>query len=260
MLKKLLIYCLFIALSLSGSVFAAELSEQGQAPLYKVELIVFAHVTARGLLSEQWPVNPTLPSMQRVYNLQAPTQPGAALNGTSTATIPTQPEPYQILPTSFLQLQTIAAKLNAKDNYPVLVHVAWLQPGLPIRNSRRIHIYGGQAYGASEKPLTDVSPLNVDASDAALPLPNSTDQWQLNGYVRVSKPYLFELQANLVLTIPQQLLRKVSFRVARQVNVHQFILQQTFRMRLGKLYYIDHPLFGILAEITKYTANNKQGS
>ncbi len=234
---------------------ATQQNTSQQQPIYKVELIIFAHVTAQGLLSEDWPSPPELPNMQRVYELKPLQQPIALPQQNATPSPQSKPtQLYQILPSSTFDLAQAVMKLKANGNYPILVHVAWLQPGLPVRNSRRIHIYGGQAYTATGQLAEAISPLNASASSAnLLPSPNTDIQWQLNGYVRVSKPYLFQLHADLVLTIPPALLERVSAKAANQLKTHQFILQQTFRMRLGQLYYIDQPLFGILAEVTTYS-------
>ena len=257
MLKRFFQYCIFIALINPSWIFAVSSTSPPQPQLYKVEIIVFAHVTANGLLSEHWPENPPLPTMNRVYDLQSMPRKTAVLDNPDLIPAATKPGAYQSLPTSYFGLTAEASKLTVKNNYPLLVHVAWLQPGLPIRNSRRIHIYGGQAYDMNGQPLTDVSPLNVNSSNIILPAPNGNKQWQLNGYVRVSQPYLFQLHANLVLTIPSSLLQQVSPAAAAKLQTNQFILQQTFRMKLGQLYYIDHPLFGILAQITKYSVTKK---
>ena len=234
--------------------FCSQATQQSIAngPIYKVELVVFAHVTEQGLLSEVWPATPELPNMQRVYNLKLRPQLIQSANQNAVSVSQVQPQLYQILPSANFTLKKEASKLEANGDYPVLVHVAWLQPGLPIRNSRRIHIYGGQAYTAAGQLATAISPLNMD-NNTDLPAPSSDTRWQLNGYVRVSKPYLFQLNADLVLTIPQQLLAQVSSAAARQLQTNQFVLRQTFRMKLNQLYYIDHPLFGILAEVTKYS-------
>ena len=255
MRKILFIQLLFFILLSPSLAGAVDLPTPVQLPLYKVELIIFAHLTPAALLSEQWPADPQLPNMQRVYNLQARMPAVATADNLTSSTNQIQAARYQILPATELGLQQVVTKLSSTNDYPILIHVAWLQPGLPIRNARRIHIYGGQAYTENGQALSDISPLNVSTDVTVLPDPDLTKQWQLNGYVRVSKPYLFELQAALVLTLPQQLIQKISSRAAGQLKTNQFVLRQTFRMRLGKLYYIDHPLFGILAEITQYSSN-----
>ena len=256
MLKRFCQYYILIALINPSWIFAVS-STSVPPQLYKVEIIVFAHVTPKGLLSEQWSENPVLPMMNHVYDLQSIPQQTAALSNPDLVPTVIKPSAYQILPVSYFELVSEAEKLTVENNYPLLIHVAWLQPGLPIRNSRRIHIYGGQAYDMNGQPLTDVSPLNVNSGNVILPAPNGNKQWQLNGYVRVSQPYLFQLHANLVLTIPSSLLQQILPAAAAKLQTNQFVLQQTFRMKLGQLYYIDHPLFGILAKITKYSVTNK---
>jgi hypothetical protein len=249
---------IFFAIFLT--LFTAVLSAE---QLYKVEIIVFAHVTPAALNSEHWPTDPRLPAMSRVRDLL----PMAITTADDTAQV--QPSNYQILIPTDLDMSSIVKKLKAAKDYPPLIHVAWLQPGMPVKNSPRIHLYGGQAYDASDNPLDVVSPLtesepqnNTDNNatanpDANVNLTTSTNlqsvaSWQLNGYVRVSQPYLFQIDTDLVLTIPRQQLVKMVPSIADDIKSTHFVMDQTFRMKLGELYYIDHPLFGVLVEVNKY--------
>lgn len=221
---------------------ASVLSAQPQ-PLYKIDLVVFTHVSANALLSEEWPSHPLLPDMRRVYDLQA----APIIAAGSSA--PLLRQPYQIFPSA--AMQTILSKLNNNKNYQVVLSTAWLTPGVKIRRARRIHIYGGQAYDASGEPMMAVSPLN-QTDDNPLPNPQKPANWQVDGFVRVSKPYLFQVNADLVLTIPQAIIAKVSKKAAAKLKTNQFVLRQMYRMKLNELYYVDHPLYGMLVEITPY--------
>lgn len=240
--------CLF-----AFSLFAEPSSADKSGPqLYQVEMIVFSHITASGLDSEQWPQNPAMPSLKRAYQLQSNNSIYEDVSDVSEQQA-TSIRPYQILPTSYYSLQSALLALLSKPDYQIMVHTGWLQPGLPVRNSRRIHIYGGSPLTSSNHPTTGLSPLDVlDTENSGDVTPYSQLQdWQLNGYVRVSKPYLFQFDANLILTLPDSSIKQTSAN-ADNIKTNQFILNQTFRMRLGQVYYIDHPLFGILAIVTKY--------
>lgn len=240
-----------------------------EQPIYKVQLIVFAHVTPAALNSEMWPADPSLPSLRRIMNLKTvpaandtDDQPAAAITAAAAT-----PVPYQIIPFGQIGFEKVVKKLKAAKDYPPLVHVAWLEPGLPVRNSPRIHIYGGQAFASDGSPVDVTSPLlelaQPDAPDhddeTTLPVPaaqpdlSAVADWQLNGYVRVSKPYLFQIDTDLVLTVPRKTLKKLVPSIADNIKSNQFVMKQTFRLKLGELYYIDHPLFGVLVEVNKYT-------
>jgi hypothetical protein len=210
--------------------------------LYKIDLIVFTQVSANGLLSEQWPADPRLPNMKRVYNLQ----PAPLSSDSSESALR---KLYQIFPSS--SMKGLLAKLVKNKNYEVVLQTAWLQSGLSNRRARRIHIFGGQAYDASGSPTVATSPLN-QINDELLPAPQQAANWQINGFVRMSKPFLFQFNADLVLTIPQAVIAKLSTKAASQLKTNQFILRQMYRMKPNQIYYIDHPLYGVLVEITQY--------
>lgn len=245
---------------LFGSLFSSLVVAAPQQ-LYKVELIVFAHITPAALNSESWPANPEMPSMLKVKNLTAmPVQApvGSVAQSANPSSMPdTQAKLYQIMTPTQLDLSDVVTSLKADKDYLPLVHAAWLQPGLPVNNSPRIHLYGGQAYNNEGKPINAVSPLLAfDATDAPAldqsSVPQSASEWQVNGYVRVSRPYLFQIDADLVLTIPHAELEKIIPSVADDIKTDHFVMQQTFRLKLGELYYIDNPLFGVLVRVDKY--------
>jgi hypothetical protein len=207
-MKKLILILLLLPCLLSA------------AQLYKVELIVFSHVTAAGLNSETWPIPAMLPDLKNVENLMpAETPPGV----------------YQVLPSSEFTLNRDAAELAKTKDYPVLVHLAWLQSGQATRESPRVHIVGGPGYDANGQVVAEGQPAQF---------------WAVDGFVRVSRPYTFQVDANLVLTVPKNIVHGLTAKLTQDVPVYQFTLIQSDHPKLKEVYYFDHPLFGMLLQIT----------
>jgi hypothetical protein len=90
--------------------------------LYQVDVIVFSHLNADALASEQWQPITEAPNIDQAS------------------------EPDQ-LPFQQSQLQQTLKALNNNQNYTVLANYTWQQP-IPVSNKAvPIHIYGGKSFG-----------------------------------------------------------------------------------------------------------------
>jgi hypothetical protein len=225
----------FIMLFLGSCAFAATTT------YYQVELIIFAHPTDAAFSSETWPAQPALPDLTGATELSPFVQ----------TTDSTTPPFYQYLPSTNFSMAREASLLNTTPGYEVLVHTVWVQP-FPTNTKKAVpvHVYGGTAYDPNDEALLDqVSPLSdatlpiatsLPKDEEAVPLPFSVKtQWQVDGTIAITRPYLFQIDTNLVLTLPHS-----------SVDAKQFVLQASYRTKANQIYYIDHPLFGVLIEIT----------
>ena len=202
----------------------------GAAQLYKVELIVFSHVTEAGLNSETWPLVVSMPNMDSVQNLLPLDLPSAQTSSTELG----QPI-YKMLPSTDFGLNADELALTHAKNYSVLVHMAWLQPGEATRLSPRIRIMGGQGYDANGQTVINGQPAQFSTID---------------GFVRVSRPYTFQVDADLVLTLPENAVQSLTSKLTEDVPLYHFTLLQSEHPKLNDVYYFDHPLFGMLLQIT----------
>ncbi len=189
----------------------------------RVEVIVFQHLTQKGLHAETWPAYPALPTTQGAIEL------------TETN------KNYSLLSPEDFQLNDIEQKLQ-KNHYTILLHTAWLQPST---HAKSLHLYGKNLLDDNNDPDT-LAPYN--------PL----EQWQLNGTLKINKSNYYNVAADLALNLPINALKNYAtpselkqwFPDQSMIN---FALKQKARLRKDELHYFDHPLFGMLVKITPDT-------
>lgn len=97
-----------------------------ETPWYKVEVLVFAHASAKNLQEQVWR-NPKVPEKAGAIELG---------NGGSGA--------YQRLPASNLVLSAEKNRLARQAGYRTLFHAAWYQPVGDGSHPRPVHIRGGK--------------------------------------------------------------------------------------------------------------------
>lgn len=130
---------------------------------------------------------------------------------------------YRLLPRSSFNMAQQAAALRHKANYRVLSHIAWEQP-LPAPNNAR----------------------------AVLVSAGSNNGWNLNGIITLSRVGLINVASNLILNIPvNELSAPAQNTTSASQGVASFQLRQHQRMRVNEIHYFDHPLFGMLVEVTR---------
>jgi hypothetical protein len=54
----------------------------------------------------------------------------------------------------------------------------------------------------------------------------------------------------LVLTLPQDTIDSLAGSESDSISTNKFLLKATYRMKAKELFYFDHPLFGMLVQIT----------
>ena len=126
--------------------------------------------------------------------------------------------------------KTMGSKSYAlnKKGYRVLFHQAWTQRAYPNRNSTKVLLEGSNQYGSN-----------------------------MLGTVRLYKTRFAHV--NFDLNFDRRIPSKVKNEFANNQNLNEnnlpshwsFSLKESRKIRPGELHYIDHPLFGVLVEITK---------
>ena len=209
--------------------------EQEHEQIYKIEMVIFQRTDLSALTEESWLSYPPLPSFENAEDMSV----------------------LDLLPEDDLTLTGEANDIDSSSAYSVLLHQGWFQPILKPNKASSIHIYA-QPLGDSKKPwLNSRSYIN----DLLF------NRWRINGILTISQLNYFNVNADIILTIPFNELNKfqnLGQTIAPDRSVLNFHMQQSRRVRNDQLYYFDHPLFGILIEISEYEPDkdrtNVQGS
>jgi hypothetical protein len=184
--------------------------------LYQVEIIIFQQQS--NVSQEQFIPNPPLPAVAGAIQLQ-PYQ--------------RRPQAYHLLPATAFKLTTAANKLIDDPNYQVLLHQAWAQPVDSPNASRRVLIQAGPLEQYEAQPFY---------------------QWKINGTLQLSQLSYFQLKVDLMLNLPIKEAQRMNLRVpynALGQNVLSIPFNYQRRLSADQLYYIDHPIYAMLIQITE---------
>jgi len=165
--------------------------------LYQINIIIFEHISSQALNSEIWLAVTDLPDLENSI------------------------EP-QLLESEDSQLQIenrrFSRKIAQKNNYKVLLNIAWQQEIPVTRHGKPIHISGDK----------------------------------IDGTITINRDRYFDIKTNLILTEPISYLNTISPGNYSDIPNNEFTsfqMKQTRRMRSNELNYIDQPLFGMLIKI-----------
>lgn len=264
---------LFSLQHLLGAALGALLfSQASMAPAqtpYRVELMVFANVA--GGAAEQWEALPELaypegarllidprqtsgiPSTALVDQLSSPpADPNVAQMTTSEA--------YVLLPASERELGARAASMRSSGRYRILFHETWVQP-IPGQTAAEPVVMDS---GDGEWPELQGTVTLYQSGEAIL----ETNMWlntageYLPGAWRMPPPPRASIQA--APTQPEAV--EASLDAAGSVGGaamdglgeypyrHAVLLQESRRLRTGEVYYIDHPMLGVVVKISTLEA------
>lgn len=209
---------------------------------YQIEMIVFSHINANRLDSEQWPVLTTSPlqnfkdAYQLLPDLDTPANPNAT------------PDPFKpmLLQSSYYFLNPVLNKLNQSPAYQVILHTAWTQAVHDTKHERWIHIYGGHGFDNNG---------NVVAQDLDGTVPyDLAAHWQVDGLMKLNLIHYFNTRYIMYFVAPTADIQNISQNTNFQ-NIDNpllyFKLDQTRRMRSNELNYIGHPMYGVLIKIKR---------
>lgn len=259
-----------------GMLLVANASRVHAEALYRVELMVFAYPA--GGASEQWEALPKLaypeparflidPAHQRGVTGPVGTQVGVPSTvGTSSAPgSDSLSDAYALLPAAERELGAAAASMRGSGRYRILFHQAWVQP-LPGQSAAVPIVLDSSGEGGAWPELQGTITL-YQAGDYML----ETNLWlntrgeYLPGTWRMPPPPRGP-RSGAAADAPTQVTASQSGGTAGFSGEspavtatdypyrHAVLLQQTRSMRGGEVYYIDHPLLGVVAKITSLEA------
>jgi hypothetical protein len=197
-----------------------------RAAWYHVEVIVFAYTAPPEAEGEEWVGNVGEPDLRDATTLieAVPSfedEPETAGEAALEAPVPMA---FMRLPPEEQRLRDVASRLRRAGGFEVLAHVAWRQPSFGDARARRIYI------------TTEPGTGDPAAAGITPPAPGAGGDLVVYGTVRLRRGNLLHLDADLVLEGPHPPVR----------------LTESRRVRLRELHYFDHPLFGMIAQVTPY--------
>jgi len=247
-MKKIstLMVILFSSLFASAPVFA----------WYQVEMIVFEYVNLDAG-NEYWDREPGLAplfdSVTPVPEIQhAPTP--AEGEEMLVEKPPPRLTPYMLLPENKYRLQGVMQALRQAREYRPLYHTSWQQPPVDGNRTRAMHI---QLEDAS-KNLFELSLPPTLAGDSVPADFYEPIQLLLDGIIRVRSSNFLHVDVDMVLfrqpphTPPVAVLDGSAATVAAESPPSYIRLSETRRIQLNDLHYFDHPLFGVILQVSRY--------
>lgn len=244
------------ALFLAGVLPASATNAQAaDSRWYQVEVIVFKRQQQDH--QEQWPTNIRLGYPTRWVELQPQgSQPGAEADETDAAA----PAPFVILPRADYKLVPHANALQRDRRFQVLFHQAWRQSLVGPRSAPAVLINGGASFG-SHKELEGSITLSFTQFiqlQARLWLTEfEANQGQEPGNWPSLPPIPFTTPAAADDSFPlplneQQPSATTALESDRFLPSRIVVLQEERRIRSNELHYLDHPLFGLIIQLTPY--------
>lgn len=217
------------------------------ADWYRVEVVLFEY-TSPDADNEWWYENPGLPGRHQTIELltdMADPVPGE----TPEAAAEEDLSPYLALPKTDYRLGGVRRVLEASGEYRPLLHVAWQQPGLGSREIRAIHLDNTQF---EEKP-----PEQVEAEPGEVSYqPEYTPPVKVyDGIVRLRKSRFLHLDVDFAY-FPDRPGRSEPALPEGTDGAGRLVadyvrMTESRRIKPDELNYFDHPLFGLIIQVTR---------
>ena len=250
-----------LAISLHTTALAA--SKDGPST-YHVEVLLFASNDPAAPATESWPeIYETGDRGQFLYVTHPETAEATAPASKETVKKKSAVLPYQLLPREQFKLAASFAKQKKNPNYDVLLHAAWRQLAIDLKDETAVYIFDGMT--EREHP---VEPLAVSsAASPVIPTPPPAAVLSSNGATVNPDPRAPRFSGTVKLALGQYLhvdldlfFRKEMRRTGstdangnETLTAHNalqsFRLNEIRRIKIGEVHYFDHPVFGALVLI-----------
>lgn len=276
LLSRQLRRIVLLGIAMTMGISQASIAQSGNQRWYQVELIAFARVTPD--TQEHWPTNIKLGYPLTWVELKNPantTSGSTATQSPTTEPVDLSRTPFYFLPDSDKKLRNQAAALKRNARYRVLFHQAWRQFIGDQRRAPALLITGGNAFGNHyelEGSITLsvaqylqiqtrlwLSEFEINYGQAPgewppLPtMPNKLREEILaadnNEPATAEKMSTFDQWSSVNTPTTDAALSSLS---EPYLTKRVVLMEQERRMRSGELHYLDHPLFGLIIQITPY--------
>ena len=215
---------------------------------YDVEIVIIENLSETAKNSENWPLQVNLVPDEKTVELG---QPQPKLSKWLPADVDLK-ESYKILDSKTYQLTDKVEKISESKTKRVIFHTAWRQPGLDKHKALPIYF---------KREVPAAPPVSNESSSEEEQQADTTPS-VLDGILRVTLARYLHLEAELSYRkkLPKITDSDNPFSVLDNENVRGDIEKQAIihlkqdrrRMRSSELHYLDHPVLGILIQITPY--------
>ena len=223
---------------------------------YHVEVLLFAINDPAAPATESWPeIYETVDRGQFLY-ITHPEAAEAPTPASKDAVKKTPAGHYQFLAREQFKLAASFAKLKKNPNYEVVLHAAWRQPAIDLKDETAVYIFDGMT--ERENP---VEPLAVSsAAPSATPPPDRGDavnpepHWSpFSGTVKLALGQYLHVALDLFFRKEMRRAGSVDASGNETLTTHNalqsFRLNEIRRIKIGEVHYFDHPVFGALVLI-----------
>ena len=225
----------------------AGFSAPALADWYQVEVILFDYIKPDAD-NEWWYENPGLPGRDQTIQLIMDTADpvaGEAVDPVDEADL----MPYLALSKDRYRLAGVNRVLELSREYRPLLHVAWQQPGLDSRNTRAIHLDNTQF---DEKPAGQTEPEPGEGWVR----PEYTPPVKVyDGILRLWKSRYLHVDVDFAYfpdSMEQPARSSGLGTVDNGLPSADYVrLTQSSRIRPEELHYFDHPLFGLVVQVSR---------
>lgn len=259
----------------------AQDQEENQAPAqddvswYQVEVIVFAY-SRPDTDGESWYENPGLPHEPNAIDLLtasvklgAPGPPATSPAPGQDGNAPTQARlvPYLEMPPDQNRLDEVYHILTISGAYRPLYHASWQQPELDEDHALYVHLHadrGGNTdvpEAATTRAGENGAADGMDAAGTAAVPAYSAPEPAFDAMLRVRASHFLHLDVDaayfpedpaVLHTAQDADPDRTAYNRADYVR-----LTESRRIRLKELHYFDHPLFGVIVQVTRLEKDEK---
>lgn len=222
---------------------------------YDIELVIFENLEETTDINEIWPAG---------KQLQIP-ENAAVLGRKYEGSLPAKYDPrflFNTLPVNDYRLKEQVEAIKASEQYRLLLHTGWRQPGLPKQEAVTIYFNHAIAEQGGDTPATGETADKAAGMNVATAQAESLSSLpagivaNLEGLVTVVLSRYLHLDVEMLYKKEPNKdtvdMFDSSFLEDRRGQESQFYLQQNRRMRSKETHYIDHPIFSMLVRITPH--------
>jgi hypothetical protein len=206
---------------------------------YEIELIIFARNADDRGQTEEWPQEPFTADWSDATPIMPQTTPEIGTIGAPEIS-KTQAQ-INIVPTSEYQLTGAKRRLDRTANrLQPLLHLAWRQPTVSRDKAEWFYL---------QVPFENLDHSSTMSTTGGMAP-------RLEGGIKVSRSRYLHIDLDLLLReiSPQNEVSTEYYDSLSYSPFLQYRMQAHRRMRSKELHYIDHPLMGVLVQITPYEA------